>query len=120
MSEYKIDFRLKPWEEPIVGVRMKVHEGAGLQLRLVEFTRGFVEQDWCMRGHVGYVLDGRLEVTFRGTTEFFEAGDGVFIPAGETHKHRARVLTDTTTLVLVENTDEPSGGGDGIHTGPQP
>lgn len=32
----------------------------------------------------------------------FEAGDGVFIPAGETHKHKARAVSKVVRLVMVE------------------
>ena len=32
----------------------------------------------------------------------FKAGDGVFIPAGEKHKHKAKAVTEVVRLVLVE------------------
>ena len=83
-----------------------------MQVRLVEFSAGFVEADWCVRGHVGYVLDGRMEVDFDGAVEVFGAGDGLFIPAGQAHRHKARILTDTVSLVLVERVAEPEPGGD--------
>ena len=53
-------------------------------------------------GHIGYVLDGRLEVSFSASREVFEAGDGVFILPGDEHRHKARALTDTVTLILAE------------------
>ena len=112
MSRHKVAFASQEWERPAPGVRTKVHRGPGVQLRLVEFSAGFVEADWCVRGHVGYVLNGRMEVDFDGTLEVFEAGDGLFIPAGEAHKHKARILTDTVVLILVESVAEP-GTGDG-------
>ncbi len=102
MSTRKIDFLSQPWETPAPNVRMKVHKGLETQLRMVEFTSGFVEADWCLRGHTGYVLHGRMEVDFDGTVETFEAGDGLLIPSGEEHKHKARILTETVTLILVE------------------
>jgi quercetin dioxygenase-like cupin family protein len=48
------------------------------------------------------VLDGRLEVSFPDSQEIFEAGDSVLIPPGDKHRHKARALTDTATLILVE------------------
>jgi quercetin dioxygenase-like cupin family protein len=30
-------------------------------------------------------------------------GDGLFIPAGEKHKHKAKVLTDVVRIILVED-----------------
>jgi quercetin dioxygenase-like cupin family protein len=107
MNRYRIDFRSRPWQESASGLRTKSHAEGDAQIRLVEFAKGFVESDWCQRGHIGYVLDGRLEVSFSGKPVVFEAGDGVFIPAGDEHKHKARVLTNTVTLILVERNADP-------------
>ena len=102
MNAHKIDFRNLPWVQPAPGVRAKIYRAGTTQVRLVEFSKEFVEPDWCQRGHIGYVLDGRIEVSFSGKMEAFEAGDGVFIPPGEKHQHKTHVLTDTATLVLIE------------------
>ncbi|MHC4499685.1 MAG: cupin domain-containing protein [Planctomycetota bacterium] len=103
MEQYKVDFRSMGWESPTAGVRFKAYEQDGKKLRLVEFTRGFVEQDWCRKGHIGYVLEGQMEVNFNGKVIVFSPGDGIFIPAGEEHKHRGRVFTDKAKVILVED-----------------
>ena len=108
MNTHKIDFKNIPWEQPSPNVRMKRHQEGDTQVRLVEFSREFVEPDWCRNGHIGYVLDGRMEVSFGGKVEVFEAGDGVFIPPGEEHRHMVRVLSDKATLVLVERNAGPA------------
>ncbi|MHC4499416.1 MAG: cupin domain-containing protein [Planctomycetota bacterium] len=66
----------------------------GRKLRLVEFSKEFVEPDWCSRGHIGYVLEGQMEVNFDGKVIVFGPGDGIFIPAGEKHRQEGGVLTD--------------------------
>jgi ethanolamine utilization protein EutQ (cupin superfamily) len=103
MEKYKIDFKTMPWETPAVGVRFKVYEQDGRKLRLAEFTEDFVETDWCTKGHIGYVLDGQMEIDFGGKVIMFGPCDGLFIPAGEKHKHKAKVLTDTLKIILVED-----------------
>ena len=100
MKQYKIDFESMKWQTPAAGVRFKAYEQGGRKLRLVEFSKEFVEQDWCTKGHIGYVLEGRMKIDFDGKVTVFGPGDGVFIPAGE--KHKAKVLTDTATAILVE------------------
>lgn len=102
MEQYKIDFRKMSWESPMVGVRFKAYEQDGRKLRLVEFTKEFVESDWCTKGHIGYILEGRMEIDFDGEIIVFGPGDGVFIPAGEEHKHKGRVLTDKVKAILIE------------------
>ncbi|MEW6533147.1 MAG: cupin domain-containing protein [Thermodesulfobacteriota bacterium] len=103
MAPYKVDFQSIPWETPTVGVRAKIVKKDGKQLRLVEFTREFVEPDWCRKGHFGYVLEGELEIDFDGKRVLFTQGDGVFIQPGESHKHMAKVVTDVVRLILVED-----------------
>ena len=103
MHPCRIDFNSMPWKSPAVGVRFKACEQGGRKLRLAEFGRGFVEPDWCTKGHIGYVLEGRMEINFNGKAVAFGPGDGIFIPAGEEHKHKAKVLTDSVKVVLVED-----------------
>ena len=100
MEPYKIDFGAMPWATPAAGVRCKVHAVGGRQLRLLELGREFVEADWCTKGHIGYVLEGQLEIRFAGSVVGLGPGDGLFIPAGEAHK--ARVVTGHALLILVE------------------
>lgn len=103
MERYKIDFESMSWETPTVGVKFKAYQQGGRKLRLVEFAKEFVEPDWCTKGHIGYVLAGQMEVGFDGQKVVFGSGDGIFIPAGEEHRHKGKVLTDVLKVVLVED-----------------
>ena len=103
MNNYKVEFDSIEWTSPAAGVRYKAFEHGGRKLRLVEFARDFVEADWCTKGHIGYLLKGRMQVDFSGTVVEFKAGDGIFIPAGPEHKHKAKVLTDIALVVLAED-----------------
>ena len=103
MEQCKIDFDSMPWKNPAVGVRFKAYEQGGRKLRLAEFGMEFVEPDWCTKGHIGYILEGQMEIDFDGKVVTFGPGDGIFIPAGEEHKHKAKILTDSVKVVLVED-----------------
>jgi gentisate 1,2-dioxygenase len=103
MAKYRVDFDSLPWESPAAGVRAKAYEQGGRKLRLAEFGGEFVEPDWCTKGHVGYVLEGQMKIDFDGKTVVFSRGDGIFIPAGEEHRHKAKVLTDSVKVILVED-----------------
>jgi quercetin dioxygenase-like cupin family protein len=78
-----------------------VHKRDGQCLRLVEYSAA-MPPHWCTRGHVGTILSGRFEIEFAGGTEVFVEGDGVDIPPGESHRHRARALTETVLALFVE------------------
>jgi len=102
MPEYRIDFDGIEWQSPIPGVRQKSVIDAGTKLRLVEYTPDMAPH-WCSVGHFGLILEGRFEIQFGNGSRVFEAGDGVMIPAGDEHRHRARPLTDVVRAVFLEN-----------------
>ena len=102
MDTYCVDFDGLDWSSPIPGIRQKVFENGTRRIRLVEYSRE-METHWCSKGHFGYILDGRFEIEFDDHTEIFETGDGVFIPDGERHRHRGRVLSKSVRVVFVED-----------------
>lgn len=101
MIPYKIDFSTVAWESPIPGVRHKAVVERDVKLRLVEYTQEMAPH-WCTVGHVGQILEGVFEITFDSGTQVFQAGDGVMIPSGDDHRHRARALSDVVRAVFVE------------------
>jgi quercetin dioxygenase-like cupin family protein len=103
MEQCKVDFESIQWETPTVGIKCKAYEQEGRKLRLVEFSKEFVEPVWCTKGHIGYILEGQMEIDFDGNVIVFGPGDGLFIPAGQEHKHKGRVLTDKVKVILVED-----------------
>ncbi|MFX1394087.1 MAG: cupin domain-containing protein [Promethearchaeota archaeon] len=100
--DYRIDFEKIKWNEPATGVRFKSFIFDNTQVRLVEFTDEFVEPDWCTKGHIGYVLEGELEINFDGNIVKYRKDNGLFIPKGAEHKHKAKTITKTVKLILIE------------------
>ena len=103
MDQYRVLFDSLEWQDSIHGARFKVLRNGGKQLRLVEFTDEFVEPDWCDKGHIGYVIHGELEIDFHGNLVRYPEGSGIFIPAGSASGHKARSITPTVQLFLVED-----------------
>ena len=98
-----VNFASLVWDESQAGVKCKEMVKDGRRLRLVEFDRSFVELDWCRKGHIGFVLDGELEIEFDNHTVVAKHGDGIFIPPGELSRHKAKVRGETVRLILVED-----------------
>lgn len=105
MTPYRVDFESRSWESPMPGVRHKFVSLEGRRLRLVEYSSE-MEPHWCSRGHAGVILEGRFEIEFDDGVRVFEEGDGVLIPDGEAHRHRAKVLTGKVRALFVEK-DRP-------------
>lgn len=99
----RIDFSALDWEDHSTGVRFKGCVADGKQVRFVEVDPD-CEQDWCVTGHAGYVLEGCMEVEFAaGGSETFNAGDGLIVRGGEAWRHRPRAVGSVVRLVLVED-----------------
>ena len=94
------------WQSPQLGMRCKVFRDGSKQIRLVEFSREFVESQWCEQGHVGLALSGDLEVDFSGHIVRFPEGSALVIPPGAEHSHKARAVTSTVRVFLVEEVSE--------------
>ncbi len=97
-----VDFTAIPWKSSEVGVRVKQVVRGNHQIRLIEFSEDFVEADWCRKGHIAYVVRGTIEIDFGTRVVTVNAGDGLFIPPGESSKHKARVPNGTATLFIVD------------------
>jgi len=99
----RIEFESMPWEPSATGARSKTQVLGSRQLRLVEFTRELDHPHWCEVGHVGYVLEGELEIEFERGAVTFRAGDGISIPAGLLDRHRPRAISELVRVIFVES-----------------
>jgi len=96
-----VDFDALPWNEPVKGVRSKTVVRGNQQLRLVEFSHGFAEADWCRKGHAGIVLEGEFSNDYAGQVEHYKAGDVFLIPQGENDKHKVIMAVGQRVLLLL-------------------
>ena len=103
MSQFKVNFDDMKWESSQAGARFKVFRQNGKQIRFVEFTEDFIEEDWCIKSHISFVLEGELEIDFGGERVNYAGGQGVFILDGENNARKARAVTPLVKLILVED-----------------
>jgi len=99
---YTAAFRDLPWQSSGPGARQKPAALADRQLRLLGLTPAPVHPDRCVRGHAGYVLEGRLGLRFRTGVVQCDAGEGFLVPGGKEHAHIPRALSDRVTLFVVD------------------
>ncbi len=104
-AECLIELASLRWQSPATGLRVKEVCRGSQRLRLIEFSEAFVEADWCRAGHIGYVIDGTLEIDFNGKPVRFHAGDGLWIPEGEHSQHKANVPKGKVILFVVEQSE---------------
>lgn len=97
----RLDFSKFDWQEQAPGLRTKEFLMENRRIRLLEFTEHFSESDWCVKGHIGYVVGGRITIDFAGKAVLFEQGDGIFIPVGESGKHKASVARGENAILFL-------------------
>jgi quercetin dioxygenase-like cupin family protein len=102
--DYLVEFDDLPWQSPTKGMRFKAVTHGSRRLRLVEYTRD-LEPHWCEKGHIGYLLEGRFEITFDRGSFKFNPGDGIFIPPGREHRHMGKALSGVAKVIFVEDSD---------------
>jgi len=87
MEKHLIDFDTYEWFKPMAGTQYKVFINGNTKIRIVEFSEGLVESDWCKKGHSGVVLKGECNINFNGEIEHLKKGDIIHIPTSEDDKH---------------------------------
>ena len=101
MNDVLVSFKSMKWQNPAPGIRYKEYIKDNQRIRLVEFSEDFVEQDWCTKGHIGYILEGSISIDFNGRLITFKSGDGVFIPEGEGDRHKGKVAKGERVLIIL-------------------
>lgn len=97
-----VEFDAIPWQHPTGDMRFKAFRHGAQQLRLVEFSPGFADTEWCTNGHAVHVLEGALSLEMkRGGTVALREGDIAFLKAGEDDAHRASVGVDRLARLLL-------------------
>ena len=104
--KHKVTFDELDWIDAGDSMKFKRYQQGDQQIRLVQWGRDMKHEDWCIKGHYAFVIDGKAEIAFAGQTETYETGDAMFIPDGEDFRHRPKVLTDTFTFFSVEMNDQ--------------
>jgi len=102
MFQYKVIIDDLNWEKPLKGVKCKIFKQGEKQLRFVVYSKE-MPLHWCEKGHFGYILDGEFEIEYEHEKVIYQTGDGVFIPDGKEHRHRAKVLSEYVKVIFVEN-----------------
>lgn len=100
-----IDFPEMPWErwqKPGAEGRVKMTHIGEKRVRILELPAGFSEEEWCVRGHVGYVLKGQFTIEFQGHEVTCGPGMGFVIPDGDPHRSRGLPGDPTTVFVVDE------------------
>lgn len=104
-----IDFPETSWEKwmkPGAEGRVKIVTTQGKRFRLMELPAGFDEENWCVKGHDGYVVEGEFLIIFEdGGTAACNPGMAFCIPEGVPHRSQGAEKS-RTSVVVVDGADK--------------
>lgn len=104
MNNKRIDFNSIEWERPSIGVEQKQFLNGNQRIRLLRFSDDFTEENWCLKEHIGYVLDGEMTINFNGHLVHYKKTDGFRINGDEDSKHKVLISKGRfVELLLFEN-----------------
>ena len=99
--KYRINFKDISWESPFKGIKHKYLDRENFRIRLVEYSK-IMPPHWCEKAHYGYVLDGIMDIEYKNEVIRYKKGDGIFIPAGKEHQHKAVVISEKVKVFFIE------------------
>ncbi len=74
---------------------------AGLRVRVVEYSAGYVADHWCQKGHIVHCLEGEF-ITEQENGESFTLKKGMtYIVSDELSSHRS-VATNAVKLLIID------------------
>ncbi len=80
--------RLPKADIPLIGCTAYLMQGPQQQILFMEFSEDIDLPEHAHAGQVGFVLEGRVDLTIDGRPLTFTKGDRYFIPAGVRHSGR--------------------------------
>jgi len=78
----------------------RTKEIGNLRVRIVEYSKGYVADHWCSKGHAILVLEGSLVTELQdGSKAELKSGMSYVVADGET-PHRSRTETGATLFIV--------------------
>jgi quercetin dioxygenase-like cupin family protein len=75
----------------------------GIRMRIVEYSKNYIADHWCVKGHIVYCLEGEFESQLKDG-EIFSLSKGMtYIVSDELSSHRSVSSTGVKLLIIDGN-----------------
>ncbi|WP_319543438.1 DHCW motif cupin fold protein [uncultured Pseudodesulfovibrio sp.] len=108
MNEKNIPFQTVDWST-VPKTEHKGHTGvaywqtlqfAGLRVRVVEYTPGYVADHWCEKGHIVYCLEGEVTNERQGASDSVLTPGMSYIVSDDLSSHRSVTEKGVKLLII--------------------
>jgi quercetin dioxygenase-like cupin family protein len=109
MSHQNIPFQIIDWSD-VPRVEYKGEPGTaywqtiqfeGLRVRIVEYSKGYIADHWCRKGHIVHCLEGEFISELVDGRHFILSEGMTYIVSDELSSHRS-VTTDGVKLLIID------------------
>src|SRR3978361_2193572 len=74
---------------------------AGLRIRIVEYSAGYLADHWCQKGHIVHCLEGEFVSELESGEEFSLTAGMTYIVSDDLSSHRS-VSSDGVKLLIID------------------
>lgn len=72
----------------------------GLRIRIVEYSKGYLADHWCRKGHIVHCLEGEFISELEDGREFHLTPGMTYIVSDELSSHRSKTLNGVKVLII--------------------
>jgi len=72
----------------------------GLRLRIVEYSKGYLADHWCQKGHIVHCLEGAFTTELQSGEIFLLTEGMTYVVSDELSSHRSATETGVKLLIL--------------------
>ena len=72
----------------------------GLRIRIVEYTKGYMADHWCQKGHIVHCLDGEFVSELQDGREFLFTKGMTYVVSDELSSHRSMTKNGVKVLII--------------------
>ena len=106
--DMKIEFQVANWDL----IETTEHKGEagrafwktihfdGLRLRVVEYSKGYLADHWCKKGHIVHCIDGAFVTELEGGDKFSLSKGMTYIVSDELSSHRSISENGVRLLII--------------------
>jgi len=72
----------------------------GLRIRIVEYTKGYVADHWCQKGHIVHCLEGEFVSEFRNGEKFHLTKGMTYVVSDDLSSHRSVSKSGVKVMII--------------------
>ena len=107
-NDINIPFQIIDWKE-IPEVEYKGETGSafwqtvqfsGLRIRIVEYSKGYLADHWCQKGHIVHCLEGEFTSELQDGKEFLLSEGSTYVVSDGLSSHRSYTKNGVKVMII--------------------